>query len=168
MKIIVTVLVGGMIALFVVVGRLSLADEPTIEYAADDYVICSACHLPDGVGIPGVFPPIRNRVSSIAKIEGGRAYLITAISFGLMGNIEVAGMPYFGVMAGNSGMLSSNQIANALNYAVFELSDGDVTDVLPFTNADVIRVQSETLTKGPGAAAELRKKIVEAAGDQWP
>lgn len=167
MKVLVTV-VGGIVALCVVAGRPSLADESTNEYVADDYAICSACHLPDGVGIPGVFPPIRNRASSIAKIDGGRAFLVTTVSFGLMGNIEVGGMPYFGVMAGNNGMLSPTQLANALNYVVFELNDADVTDVEPFTSAEIERIQAETLTKGPTAAGKLRKKVVEAAGDQWP
>lgn len=168
MKIIIAVLVGGIVALFVAAGQPSLADAPNNEYLADDYAVCSACHLPDGVGIPGVFPPIRNRVSSIAKIDGGRDFLVTTVSFGLMGNIEVAGMPYFGVMAGNNGMLSSAQIANALNYAVFELNDEDITGVEPFSSEEIERIQAATPTKGPGAAADLRKKIVEAAGDQWP
>ncbi len=168
MKNIVTVFFCGIVALFVAVGRPSLADASIGEYAADDYVICSACHLADGVGVPGVFPPIRNRASSMAKIEGGRTYLVTAVSFGLMGNIEVAGMPYFGVMAGNNGMLSSAQLANALNYIVFELSDDDITDVEPFTSDELESKQAATPSKGPAAAAELRKKIVEAVGDQWP
>ena len=168
MKIVISVAVGGIVALFFAAGRPSFADESATEYVADDYAVCSACHLPDGAGIPGVFPPIRNRASSIAKIEDGRAYLVTAVSFGLMGNIEVAGMPYFGVMAGNNGMLTPAQLANALNYVVFELNDGDVVDVEPFTSAEIERIQAETPTKGPTAAMELRKKVVTAAGDQWP
>jgi len=168
MKFIVTLFVGGLIASCVAVERPLLAQESTKEYAADDYAVCSACHLPDGVGIPGVFPPIRNRVSEMAKLEGGRAYLATTVSFGLMGNIEVGGTPYFGVMAGNNGMLSAEQIANALNYAVFELDDEDVVDVPPFTSTEIEIIQAETPNKGPAAAAELRKKVAEAAGDQWP
>lgn len=172
MKFIMTVFLGGLVASCVAAEKQSMAEEPVAqsitEFAADDYAVCSACHLADGVGIPGVFPPIRNRVSSIAKIEGGREFLVTAVSFGLMGNIEVAGLPYFGVMAGNNGMLSAEQIANALNYAVFELGDEEVVDVEPFTGTEVEGIQAETPTKGPTAAADLRKKLVEAAGDQWP
>jgi len=168
MKIFLAGLLGIIVALLVTAGGPLLADEKISAYADDDYAICAACHLADGVGIPGVFPPIRNRAAAIAKIDGGREYLVTAVSFGLMGNIDVAGVPYFGVMAGNTGMLSPDQIANALNFIVFELNDNAVSDVEPFTSSEVERIQKGTETKGPAAAAKLRREIVAAAGDQWP
>ncbi len=160
--------IGAIVTLLATASSSSLADDATNAYSSDDYAICAACHLSDGVGIPGVFPPIRNRAAAIAKIEGGREYLVTAVSFGLMGNIEVAGLPYFGVMAGNNGMLSADQIANALNFIVFELSDDAVSDVEPFTGSEVEGIQADTETKGPSAAAELRRRIAAAAGDKWP
>ena len=90
-----------------------------VAYAQDDnaaaYSTCAACHLPDGVGVPGAFPPVRDRAAKIAALEGGREYLIAVVSYGLMGTIVVDGAQYFGVMAGNTGALTDEDIAAALN-----------------------------------------------------
>ena len=88
-----------------------------VTHSADAFATCSACHLADGVGIPGAFPPLRNRLAAMASLAGGRDYLIAVVSFGLMGTIEVGGMQYFGVMAGNNGAMTAEEIASALNYA---------------------------------------------------
>jgi len=94
MRIIFLALLIGPLSILVI--DRSAADEKT--YSADAFATCSACHMPDGAGIPGAFPPLRNRLADIAGLDGGRDYLITAVSFGLMGTIEVGGMQYFGVM----------------------------------------------------------------------
>ena len=109
------------------------------EYSADAYATCSACHLPDGVGVPGAFPPIRNRAAALARLDGGREYLAAVVIYGLMGTIQVDGAQYFGVMAGLGAAMSDDDIAAALNYIVFELSDDEVSDVDPFTAAEVER-----------------------------
>ena len=56
-------IVGGLIASFAFT-----AGAQDGEYSADAYASCAACHLPDGVGIPGAFPPIRNRAAKIAAL----------------------------------------------------------------------------------------------------
>ena len=137
-------------------------------YSAEAYSTCSACHLPDGVGIPGAFPPIRDRAATIASLDGGRDYLVTVVSYGLMGTIEVDGNQYFGVMAGNTGALSSDDLAAALNYIVFELNDGDASGIEPFTTSEVERVQAATSVKSPAAAGQLRGELAAKHGDQWP
>jgi mono/diheme cytochrome c family protein len=138
------------------------------EYSADAYATCAACHLPDGVGVPGAFPPIRDRAAAIAALDGGRAYLITVVSYGLMGDINVAGNQYFGVMAGFGGSLSPADLAAALNYVVFTLNDGDAPGLEPFTTAEVEAVQAEVSLKSPAGAGELRQALASRHGDQWP
>ena len=138
------------------------------EYTADAYATCSACHLPDGAGVPGAFPPVKNRAAAIAALEGGRDYLVKVVSFGLMGTIQVGGAQYFGVMAGNSAAMSAVEIAAALNYVVFELNDGDASGVEPFTAAEVERIQAETAVKSPTGAGELRRELEASHGEQWP
>ena len=142
--------------------------EDSVDYSPDAYATCSACHMPDGAGITGAFPPIRNRAAAIAGLDGGRDYLITVVSYGLMGTIDVAGSQYFGVMAGNSGAMSADDIAAALNYVMFELNDAESVDIDPVTGEEIERVQVGVSAKGPAAAAELRKALVEDSGDQWP
>ena len=138
------------------------------EHSGEAYSACSACHLPDGVGVPGAFPPIRNRAAAIASLDGGREYLVTVVSYGLMGTIEVDGNQYFGVMAGNTGALSNDDLAAALNYVIFELNDGDAAGIEPFTTAEVESVQAATSVKSPAAAGQLRGELVTKHGDQWP
>jgi cytochrome c553 len=138
------------------------------DYPADAYATCAACHLPDGAGVPGAFPPIRNRAATIAGLDGGREYLITVVSYGLMGTIEVGGTQFFGVMAGNAGMLDAGAIAAALNYVVFELNEADAADVEPFTTAEVEAVQAAVALKSPAGGGELRGKLVARHGDKWP
>jgi mono/diheme cytochrome c family protein len=146
----------------------SAADEQT--YSADAFATCSACHLADGAGIPGAFPPLRNRIADIAGLDGGRDYLITAVSFGLMGTIEVGGMQYFGVMAGNNGAMTAEEIASALNYAVFELTDDKdaASSIAAFSADEVSSAQSNVTAASPAVAGKLREKMIEQQGDKWP
>ena len=143
------------------------AAEDTKEYSADAYTVCSACHLASGEGIPGAFPPIRNRAASIADLEGGREYLISVVSSGLMGTLEADGMTYMGVMPGHQGSMSPETIANALNYLVFSLVD-EAPDVEPFTG-DEVRVQQESSeSASPATAASMRGKLTDQHADKWP
>ena len=144
------------------------ADDASSAYPADAYATCAACHLPDGAGIPGAFPPIRNRAATIASLDGGRAYLATVVSYGLMGTINVAGSQYFGVMAGNVGAMSPEDIAAALNYVIFELNDADAIDLEPYTAEEVAEAQAAVSTKSPAAGGDVRSRLVDDHGDEWP
>jgi mono/diheme cytochrome c family protein len=146
------------------------SQKSNVNYSAAAFGTCSACHLADGAGIPGAFPPLRNRVTAIASLEGGREYLATVVSFGLMGTIEVGGMQYFGVMAGNNGAMTADEIAAALNYAVFELTDDkDAASSVPaFSAEEVSRSQSRATAASPAVAGKLREKMLEQHADQWP
>jgi mono/diheme cytochrome c family protein len=137
------------------------------DYSADAYATCAACHLPDGAGVPGAFPRIRDRAATIAALDGGREYLVTVVTYGLMGPIEVDGNAFYGIMAGNTGM-SSEELAAALNYVVFELNDNDASDIEPFTAGEVEAVQAATTLKSPAGGGELRVDMVAKHGDEWP
>ena len=160
------IVVAGWLAISI--GRLSVADESPGEYSADAFATCSACHLPDGAGVPGAFPPIRNRAATIAGLDGGRDYLITVVTYGLMGTIKVDGMQYFGVMAGNTGAMTADDIAAALNYVVFELNDADSSGIELFAAEEVEKVQTGITQKSPAAAGQLRSELVSKHGDKWP
>ena len=138
------------------------------DYSADAYATCSACHLPDGVGVPGAFPPIRNRAAAIARLDGGREYLAAVVTYGLMGTIQVDGAQYFGVMAGLGAAMSNDDIAAALNYIVFELSDDEVSDVEPFTAAEVGKARAAVTVKSPAGGGQLRAALAERNGGRLP
>ena len=139
-------------------------------YSAMAYSACAVCHLADGAGIPGAFPPIRNRAGAIAVLDGGREYLMTVVAHGLMGSIRAGGQNYVGVMPGHSGTMDAAKIAAALNFAVFELSDDTeaVADVEPFTAAEVNAVTADVEAPSPMTAADLRTELTKRHGDEWP
>jgi mono/diheme cytochrome c family protein len=137
------------------------------DYSADAFATCAACHLPDGAGVPGAFPRIRDRAARIAALDGGREYLVTVVTYGLMGAIEVDGNAFYGIMAGNIGM-SNEELAAALNYVVFELNDNDASDIEPFTASEVEAVKAATTLKSPAGGGELRVDMVAKHGDEWP
>ena len=152
----------------IVAAAILIAMPASAEYDPQAFATCAACHLPDGVGVPGAFPPVRNRATKIAALEGGREYLVTVVTYGLMGTIVVDGAQYFGVMAGNTGALTNEDIAAALNYLVFDLNDGDAEGIEEFTADEVAAVQANTSVKSPAAAGQLRTDLAATHGDEWP
>lgn len=140
------------------------------NYRASDFAICAACHLDNGSGIPGTFPPLRNRSAKMAALDGGREYLITVVSFGLMGNIQAAGQSYAGVMPGHAGSMQAGAVAAALNYLVFELNDDAEAgnNVKPFSVREVNAVQANTAGGNPMTAGRLRNTLLVRHGKKWP
>lgn len=155
--------------LFLAVGLagLSYAEEGA-QHSADAYAACSACHLAAGEGIPGAFPPLRNRVSAMAGLDGGREYLISVVSSGLMGTMQADGVTYMGVMPGHQGSMSAEQIAAALNYVVFMLTDAKPEDVEAFSAAEVSARQSVVENPSPATAANMRNELLERHSATWP
>ena len=140
------------------------------DYSAGDFAVCAACHLDDGKGVPSVFPPLRSRSAGMAALDGGREYLITVVSFGLMGTIHADGQSYAGVMPGHAGSMQADAIAAALNYLVFKLNDeSNAADNLkPFGAEEVSAVQADTASGNPMTAGQLRSALLARYGEQWP
>lgn len=89
---------------------------------------CIACHMSDGKGIPGVFPPLAGSDFLLNKPEES----INAVLYGLTGEVTVNGEVYFGEML------------------PIKISDQEVTDVLNFVrnnwgnNSDEIKIEEVT------------------------
>jgi nitrite reductase (NO-forming) len=73
---------------------------------------CFACHMANGEGLPGVFPPLAN--SDYLKEDKDRAIRIQLK--GLSGPITVNGKPYNNVMPPQ--MISDEQVADVLTYVM--------------------------------------------------
>jgi mono/diheme cytochrome c family protein len=71
---------------------------------------CLQCHLTTGVGVSGVFPPLKNSDYLMNNIDKS----IAGIKFGLKGEIVVKDEIYDGVMAKQG--LDSEEIADVMNY----------------------------------------------------
>lgn len=77
--------------------------------------LCISCHQASGLGVPGAFPPL----AGSDWVLGDKERLIKISMYGLMGEIEVNGIKYNGVMTAPgvpSGSLTDDQIADVLTY----------------------------------------------------
>ncbi|GAB5522584.1 MAG: hypothetical protein Roseis2KO_04560 [Roseivirga sp.] len=71
---------------------------------------CTVCHMGEGQGLPGVFPPLAKSDYLMADLDRS----IKAVIEGLTGEIEVNGTKYNGVMQASG--LDDKDIADVLNY----------------------------------------------------
>ena len=79
---------------------------------------CAACHLPDGQGVAGVFPPLAN-----SDFFQQRPYEMAHIVLhGRSGEMVVNGKHYNGVMPPQE--LDDEQVADVINYVSMEMNAG--------------------------------------------
>ena len=71
---------------------------------------CFACHLPNGVGVSGAFPPL----AKSDFLMKNREESIKAIKYGMTGEVVVNGETYNSVMAPLG--LSDEEVADVMNY----------------------------------------------------
>ncbi len=72
--------------------------------------MCVTCHLPNGEGVPKVYPPLAKSDYLMEKREAS----IRAIKYGIRGKIVVNDVQYRGIMA-NLG-LYEDEVADVMNY----------------------------------------------------
>ncbi len=73
---------------------------------------CLSCHMGEGEGVPGVFPPLTE--SEYVTEDKGR--LVRMILNGLSGEIKVNDVTYSGMMPPWGGFLNDQQVADVLTY----------------------------------------------------
>lgn len=114
-----------------------LTKEAQMERGKQVYMgVCFACHLPDGKGIPAVFPPLAG--SDFMLSDRDRAVRI--VLKGLSGPVTVNGVTFNSVMPPHEATLTEQQIADALTYVFNSWGNSDAA----FTVDDVRRVKSTT------------------------
>ena len=74
--------------------------------------VCINCHLANGEGVSGAFPPLAGS-EWLAKEN---SVVIRIILHGLMGKIEVKGKTYTNVMAAWGGQLDDEEVADVITY----------------------------------------------------
>lgn len=83
----------------------------SIEAGAEIYQdFCVQCHLPTGVGVSGVFPPLKDSDFLHNNID----ISIAGLKYGLKGKIVVNDEEYNGIMASQG--LDNEEIADVMNY----------------------------------------------------
>lgn len=108
--------------------------EERIEYGRETYMsVCQACHMADGSGIEGAFPPVAEADYLNENPDRG----VSAVVHGLSGEITVNGETYDGVMPRQN--LSNEEVANVITFMLnnFGNDGGNITP------DDVERIRNE-------------------------
>ncbi|MFK7846465.1 MAG: cytochrome c [Rhodothermales bacterium] len=112
---------------------------------------CLSCHMAEGQGVPGVFPPL----ASSEYVAGDKGRVIRMILNGLSGEITVNGVTYNGMMPPWGGFLNDQQVAEVLTYV--RSSFGNEADAV--TEQEVARVRAKVADrKETWTVEELNKE----------
>lgn len=133
MKRLLKVLAPVVLGLMIVVPLVAAQGGPIAEVdtEAGEAVFtthCLACHQANGQGIPSAFPPLAEHLPELLHAEGGRAYVVNTVLWGLTGAININGVSYNSLMQSWAPMLDDQQIADVLNYSA---TAWDNADLLP-------------------------------------
>lgn len=130
-------------------GAGALAPELAIGPKSGEEIYrstCSACHQPDGHGLPGNFPPLVDT----DWVTGDPETPIRVVLDGLEGPFTVGGATYQGSMPAWGAVLSDEEIARVLTY-VRELSNAPPVDA-----ETVAEVRASDKRTEPWTEAALR------------
>ncbi len=118
--------------------------------AATYDTICTACHQPTGLGVPGTFPPLSGHAAAILARPGGRAYLARVVLYGLQGEIDVDGKHFNGTMPPLGDALSDEQLAAALDYVLHSWTNDKALPpgFAPFVPSEIAGARNDKLTAG--------------------
>tara|TARA_B100000676_G_scaffold238961_1_gene239513 strand:- start:395 stop:853 length:459 start_codon:yes stop_codon:yes gene_type:complete len=92
----------------------------------NDY--CAACHQPEGVGTPGLAPPLAGTAvwQKLGK-EDAQRYFFGVLQAGLSGTLNIDGMGYYGLVMPPQKHLSGQQALMLADYVLNDLNGLDIT-----------------------------------------
>lgn len=138
-----------------------LATAAACAQAADTgkalYQRCAVCHQLDGNGIPGVFPPLKNRLAAIVASEEGREYITMVLTEGLVANISVDGVSYVGAMPAQD--LSDTEVARVVQYIATGFGRDPVKAEQLLSAAEVAAIRAKFAGDRAVPARELRTRV---------
>jgi mono/diheme cytochrome c family protein len=82
--------------------------------------LCVTCHLGNGKGVPGAFPPL----NPSNWLTNKRTVSIHAVKYGLKGPIKVNGVEYNNIMLPLG--LDDQEVADVLNYSIQTWNSGEI------------------------------------------
>lgn len=92
---------------------INASDDMLPEDGEEIYMTrCLSCHMTNGEGVPGVFPPL----AGSEYVTGDKGRVIRMILHGLTGEITVKDVTYSGMMPPWGGFLTDEQVAQVLTY----------------------------------------------------
>jgi mono/diheme cytochrome c family protein len=129
------------------------ADPESLKRGAEIYTrTCMACHQANGLGLPGVFPPM----AGAEQLLGDVSLPIKIVLHGLHGPITVKGQVYQAVeMPPQGASLKDQEVADVLTYA--RQSFGNTAAPVSAAQVQAIRTATAGRTK-PFTTEELGLK----------
>lgn len=98
--------------------------QQSVELGKEVYSeLCVTCHMANGKGVPGAFPPLNPSDWLTEK----RTQSIHAVKYGLKGEIVVNGQEYNNVMLPLG--LDNEEVADVMNYTIQTWNEGEMVTV---------------------------------------
>lgn len=130
------------------------------EDGTDFYQRCASCHLENGKGVVGSFPPLEGHIDKFFGTDAGRQYLMHIILNGAQGRIDVNGNTYFGFMPNVVADLSDEELLILMNYLVQKFgTDKQKTQARVFQKSDIANAKNSRL-KARSQLKALRKSAL--------
>ncbi len=115
------------------------------EYAT----VCASCHQPNGEGVPGLYPPLKNS----EWVINGENRVIAILLHGIIGPMQVDGKAYNGAMPAQGALKNNKSIAQIASYIRNEW--GNTASIIYDDQVAELRKELSSRT-GPFTEAELR------------
>nr|WP_321912260.1 cytochrome c [Paraburkholderia sp. J11-2] len=122
---------------------------------------CAVCHQAGGKGQDGLAPPLTAYPGHYAASAQGRHQLPDTVLHGMYGEIHVADKTYNFKMP-NFDSLSDDELAQVLNYVVFDLNASSHGSAKPFTTAEIKAARAKSMDAG--AVYAQRTAVTKALG----
>ena len=118
----------------------AFAYEPQVNFALH----CMGCHTPDGSGVEGRVPSMRDSLVPLSAIPDGRRYLVQ-------------------VPGSSQSTLSDAELAELLNWMIHNLSNvRPPPSLISFTTSEVGAYRKETLSQ----VRATRERLLQTAGSK--
>jgi mono/diheme cytochrome c family protein len=119
---------------------------------AEVYATCAACHMANGQGLVGAFPPL----AGSDWVTGRADVPIALVLHGMQGPVPVKGVTYNAIMTPWGELFTDEEIANVVTY--IRTNWGNAASAV--TAADVAKVRAATKgRRAPFTAEEVRKQF---------
>ena len=138
---------AALVALFLTLPAALQAQKP--KTGAEVYGTCAACHMPNGAGMAGAFPPLAGSEWVTGKAE----VPIAIVLHGMQGEVTVKGAKYNSVMTAWGPMFSDQEVANVVTYIRSQW--GNKASAVTAAQVAAVRTASKA-RKTQWTAAELK------------
>lgn len=120
---------------------------------------CAICHGATGAGNPGSFPSLHAQVEAFAKSPQGLDYLVMVVSKGLVGELNVAGIKFNGVMPPQSGLKPAD-VASVVNFLASGLGRNPAAGSV-LTESDVVAIRTRLSAQTPQMTRAARPAFTD-------